>query len=162
MRYRKLGKTGFEISEISLGTWQVGGKWGEDFNKNSAEEIVHAAIDAGVNFIDTADHVGFINDPNTASESVNTQGLEFTKHYPGCGANILTVMHGHGFGSHPLQGSLNLSLPGLGFSFLKVEETSVSLFENLPDSLQYLIFFLRKGNAVVITQTDASVFGQGD
>ena len=28
MKYRLLGKTGFEVSWISLGTWQVGGKWG--------------------------------------------------------------------------------------------------------------------------------------
>ena len=33
MKYRILGKTGFNISEISLGTWQLGGKWGEKFNE---------------------------------------------------------------------------------------------------------------------------------
>ena len=55
MNYRTLGKTGFEISEISLGTWQVGGKWGASFNDQSAEEILHTAIDHGINFIDTAD-----------------------------------------------------------------------------------------------------------
>ena len=55
MNYRKLGKTGFEISEISLGTWQVGGKWGSGFDDDLAEKIIHTAIDEGVNFIDTAD-----------------------------------------------------------------------------------------------------------
>lgn len=55
MNYRKLGKTGFEVSEISLGTWQVGGKWGSKFDHNLAESIVRKAIDNGVNFIDTAD-----------------------------------------------------------------------------------------------------------
>ncbi|MBN1698019.1 MAG: aldo/keto reductase [Spirochaetales bacterium] len=55
MKYRTLGKTGFTVSEISLGTWQVGGRWGEPFNDGNAEEILHAAVDAGVNFIDTAD-----------------------------------------------------------------------------------------------------------
>lgn len=55
MQYRKLGKTGFDISEISLGTWQVGGKWGDPFSEASAEEILHTAVDHGVNFIDTAD-----------------------------------------------------------------------------------------------------------
>jgi aryl-alcohol dehydrogenase-like predicted oxidoreductase len=55
MNYRTLGKTGFRVSEISLGTWQVGGKWGEPFNENSAENIINSAIDNGVNFIDTAD-----------------------------------------------------------------------------------------------------------
>nr|WP_321415820.1 aldo/keto reductase [uncultured Allomuricauda sp.] len=55
MKYRKLGKTGIEVSEISLGTWQVGGKWGSGFNDALAEQIINEAIDAGVNFIDTAD-----------------------------------------------------------------------------------------------------------
>lgn len=58
MNYRKLGKTGFEISEISLGTWQVGGKWGDDFSHENAEKILHAAVDSGINFIDTADVYG--------------------------------------------------------------------------------------------------------
>ena len=58
MKYRKLGKTGFEIAEISLGTWQVGGRWGESFNERNADHILNSAIDAGVNFIDTADVYG--------------------------------------------------------------------------------------------------------
>ncbi|SEO86428.1 Predicted oxidoreductase [Flavobacterium sp. CF108] len=55
MLYRKLGKTNFNISEISLGTWQVGGKWGSVFNDKTADELINTAIDNGVNFIDTAD-----------------------------------------------------------------------------------------------------------
>ncbi|MDR6761470.1 aryl-alcohol dehydrogenase-like predicted oxidoreductase [Flavobacterium sp. 2755] len=55
MLYRKLGKTNFNISEISLGTWQVGGKWGSGFNDKTADELINTAIDNGVNFIDTAD-----------------------------------------------------------------------------------------------------------
>lgn len=58
MNYRKLGKTGFKISEISLGTWQVGGKWGNNFNHTTANEILNTAVDLGVNFIDTADVYG--------------------------------------------------------------------------------------------------------
>ncbi len=55
MQNRRLGKTGFDISEISLGTWQVGGRWGSGFNDELAEDILEKAIDSGVNFIDTAD-----------------------------------------------------------------------------------------------------------
>jgi aryl-alcohol dehydrogenase-like predicted oxidoreductase len=55
MKYRRLGKTGFEISEISLGTWQVGGGWGSNFDDAMAEEIINTAVDRGVNFLDTAD-----------------------------------------------------------------------------------------------------------
>ncbi len=55
LKYRILGKTGFKVSEVSLGTWQLGGKWGEKFNWNTAEAILNGAIESGVNFIDTAD-----------------------------------------------------------------------------------------------------------
>lgn len=55
MNYRVLGKTNLKISEISLGTWQVGGKWGSGFDDKNAETIINTAIDNGVNFIDTAD-----------------------------------------------------------------------------------------------------------
>ncbi len=55
MQYRTLGKTNLSISEISLGTWQVGGKWGSGFDDTKADHILNTAIDQGVNFIDTAD-----------------------------------------------------------------------------------------------------------
>ncbi|OFW54993.1 MAG: aldo/keto reductase [Actinobacteria bacterium RBG_13_35_12] len=55
MKYRMLGKTGFNISEVSLGSWQLGGKWGEKFNEKTAESILNKAIETGINFIDTAD-----------------------------------------------------------------------------------------------------------
>lgn len=55
MNKRRLGKTGFEITEIGLGTWQVGGKWGSGFDHDLAQRILEEAIDKGVNFIDTAD-----------------------------------------------------------------------------------------------------------
>ena len=58
MKYRILGKTGLKISEISLGTWQVGGKWGEPFSHKNADEILNIAVDNGINFIDTADVYG--------------------------------------------------------------------------------------------------------
>jgi len=58
MKYRLLGKTGFEVSWISLGTWQVGGKWGSDFDHSNADRILNLAVDKGINFLDTADLYG--------------------------------------------------------------------------------------------------------
>lgn len=55
MKTRILGKTGFEITEVSLGTWQVGGKWGSKFDNANADSILNTAVDNGINFIDTAD-----------------------------------------------------------------------------------------------------------
>ena len=54
MQYRVLGKTGFEISEIGFGSWGIGkGMWkGADDGESLL--TLKAAVDAGINFIDTA------------------------------------------------------------------------------------------------------------
>jgi aryl-alcohol dehydrogenase-like predicted oxidoreductase len=57
MHYRKLGKTNFNVSEVSLGTWQIGAGWG-NVSDTDAERVLHAAIDSGINFFDTADVYG--------------------------------------------------------------------------------------------------------
>ncbi len=76
MKYRKLGKTGFNISEISLGTWQVGGKWGESFDDSKAENILNTAIDNGVNFIDTADVYGEGNSEKAVGRVIKQRSEE--------------------------------------------------------------------------------------
>lgn len=60
MRYKQLGQTGLFVSELCLGTMTFGGTEGMwkhigDLNQTDAEKLVGRAIDAGVNFIDTAD-----------------------------------------------------------------------------------------------------------
>lgn len=53
MQYRTLGKTDIEISEISFGGWAIGGGWGQR-DDIAAAQAIRAAIDAGINFFDTA------------------------------------------------------------------------------------------------------------
>ena len=57
MKYRILGKTGFEVSIISMGCWGIGGQWGP-IEENQAIQTIDAAFDAGVNLFDTADSYG--------------------------------------------------------------------------------------------------------
>jgi aryl-alcohol dehydrogenase-like predicted oxidoreductase len=58
LEYRELGRTGFRISTISFGAWAIGGSdWGGADDAESMATL-HAAIDRGVNFIDTADVYG--------------------------------------------------------------------------------------------------------
>lgn len=57
MRYRRLGRTGLEVSTISFGAWAIGGSWG-DVDDEMSMRALHAAVDAGTNFIDTADVYG--------------------------------------------------------------------------------------------------------
>lgn len=55
MNLRVLGKTGWEVSEVGFGTWQVGGGWGKAFDPKKADLLLHTAFDLGINFVDTAD-----------------------------------------------------------------------------------------------------------
>ncbi|RHW42784.1 aldo/keto reductase [Neobacillus notoginsengisoli] len=57
MNYRQLGNTGIKVSEISFGTWAIGGSWGK-VNDGESLKALEAAMDAGVNFFDTADVYG--------------------------------------------------------------------------------------------------------
>lgn len=57
MHYRKFGSTGFDASEVGLGTWQFGGDWGA-INELDANAILKSALDRGINFFDTADVYG--------------------------------------------------------------------------------------------------------
>lgn len=58
MKTRPFGRTGREVSEVGLGTWQLGGtEWG-NVSDAQALETLRAAADAGVSFIDTADIYG--------------------------------------------------------------------------------------------------------
>ena len=57
MNYRRLGKTGWEVSAVSFGTWALGNQWGE-LSDATATRTVRAAIDAGINLFDTADNYG--------------------------------------------------------------------------------------------------------
>ena len=52
MHYRRLGRSGLKISEISLGSWIT---FGDQIEENNAVELLHAAYDHGINFFDNAD-----------------------------------------------------------------------------------------------------------
>ncbi|MFZ0590696.1 MAG: aldo/keto reductase [Bryobacteraceae bacterium] len=57
MTHRTLGRTGYRVSEVSLGAWQIGADWGS-VSEDDAIRLLHEAIDAGINFFDTADVYG--------------------------------------------------------------------------------------------------------
>lgn len=66
MNYRRFGKTDLQVSEVGFGAWAIGGAakvgntpigWGGT-DDNTSVKAIHAAIDAGINFFDTADFYG--------------------------------------------------------------------------------------------------------
>jgi len=57
MNFRNFGVTGPSVSEIGLGCWQLGGDWG-DVDDYTAQKVLEAAVQNGINFYDTADVYG--------------------------------------------------------------------------------------------------------
>ena len=57
MEQRQLGRTGMTVSAIGFGAWAIGGSWG-DVDDEASMRALHAGIDAGMTFIDTADVYG--------------------------------------------------------------------------------------------------------
>lgn len=54
MRYKQFGNTDLQVSEMALGTWGIGGAGWDDYSEESRLDAIRAAIEGGVNFIDTA------------------------------------------------------------------------------------------------------------
>jgi aryl-alcohol dehydrogenase-like predicted oxidoreductase len=57
MEYRELGRTGWKVSTIGVGTWAMGNSWGAVDDRESLAAL-NRAVDLGVNFFDTADVYG--------------------------------------------------------------------------------------------------------
>lgn len=57
VEYRRFGRTGWEVGEVSFGAWQLGGQWGPVDDEESVRTLL-AAYAAGVNFVDTAEMYG--------------------------------------------------------------------------------------------------------
>lgn len=71
MKYKKLGLNGPEISTVGFGAWGISGRdWGITHDKNS-KKAIHAALDSGITFIDTADVYGFGHSEKLIGEVLN-------------------------------------------------------------------------------------------
>ncbi len=68
MHYRRLGRSGLKVSEISLGAWVT---FGAQIDESTAIALMHAAYDAGINFFDNADVYA-----NGRAETVMGKALE--------------------------------------------------------------------------------------
>lgn len=81
MRYRKFGNTDLQVSEIGFGAWAIGGGamigetpigWG-DADDNTSVRSIHAALDAGINFFDTADIYGLGHSENILGKTIGKE-----------------------------------------------------------------------------------------
>jgi aryl-alcohol dehydrogenase-like predicted oxidoreductase len=80
MHYKLLGNTGLQVSTICLGTMTFGpgeGIWGKigGLGQAEADELIKASVDAGVNFIDTADVYSAGHSEETLGRSLKNLGI---------------------------------------------------------------------------------------
>jgi aryl-alcohol dehydrogenase-like predicted oxidoreductase len=89
MQFRKFGNTDLSISEIGFGAWAIGGGamignvsigWG-DVDDSVSKQAIHAALDAGINFFDTADIYGLGHSEKILGETIgkNKEAIIATK-----------------------------------------------------------------------------------
>jgi len=71
MKYRKFGSLDWNVSEVSLGCWQIGADWG-NVTEDSAQEILKSSFENGVNFFDTADVYGMGRSEKFVGEFINS------------------------------------------------------------------------------------------
>lgn len=69
MRYRSFGTTGWQVSEIGFGAWQLGGDWGDTDDAESIRTL-HHAFERGINFVDTAQMYGRGRSESVVGEAV--------------------------------------------------------------------------------------------
>ena len=74
MEFVKIGQTNMEVSRIALGTWAIGGwMWGGSDEKESVDTVL-AALDAGINLIDTAPVYGFGRSEEIVAKAIKAYG----------------------------------------------------------------------------------------
>ncbi|HEY0732282.1 MAG TPA: aldo/keto reductase, partial [Chitinophagaceae bacterium] len=83
MQYRRFGSTDLKVSEIGFGTWAIGGNamigntaigWGPSDDTTSIEAI-YAALDAGINFFDTADIYGLGHSEDLLGKTIGNKDV---------------------------------------------------------------------------------------
>lgn len=117
MRYRAFGDTGLLVSEIGLGAWQLGNvtDWADGPDQAQSLAIVHAALDAGVTFFDTA--------PNYAgghSERLLGQALEGRRDQVVVCTKFGYHPGGQNFSARAIRGSIENSLRQLRTDYLDI------------------------------------------
>jgi aryl-alcohol dehydrogenase-like predicted oxidoreductase len=129
MRHKPLGRTGLFVSELCLGTMTFGGGagiWAQigDLQQTDAERLIGQAIDAGINFIDTADVYA-----GGASEQITGQALKNLK-VPRENVVIATKVFGEtGPGANTRGNSRGHVLDGVKASLKRLQLDHIDLYQ---------------------------------
>ena len=164
MEYRRLGKTGWDVSAVSFGAWALGNQWGE-LSDETAHRTVRAALDAGINLYDTADNYGPLLGEERLGKAL---GSERPNIYIASKVGHLLYRQGHPQNyTHPLHivSACHASLHRLGTDYIDLfqchdedpphPEVYLEGFEILRDQGKIRHFGVSSGIPDVIAKFDA-------
>ncbi|WP_439617038.1 aldo/keto reductase [Shinella sp.] len=116
MRHRKFGRTGFTTTDIGFGAWQIGGAWG-DVTEADGRAALHAALDAGMSFIDTADVYGDGRSEKIIADVLKERGGQRPMVATKAGRRLSPHV-ADGYNKENLEGFIDRSLKNLGIERL--------------------------------------------
>jgi len=129
MRTQRLGSKGPEMSVIGFGAWEAGGDaWGPNESETAVIEAMHAAIDAGITWIDTAEVYG-----KGVSESLVGKALVGRRDEVLVASKVGPSPEGTGFRPQEVRAACDASLGRLGIDTLDLyqlhwpDETGVAI-----------------------------------
>ncbi len=116
MRHRTFGRTGFTTTDIGFGAWQIGGAWG-DVSEADGRAALHAALDAGMTFIDTADVYGDGRSEKIIADVLKERGGDRPMVATKAGRRLSPHV-ADGYNKANLEGFIDRSLKNLGVECL--------------------------------------------
>ena len=158
MQQRELGKSGLHISTIGLGSWAIGGwMWGEQ-DDAASEAAIHAAVDHGVNWIDTAPIYGGGHSETVVGRALRSlpasrRPLVFTKF--GVGAD--TSVNTRAAGRAQVSAECDASLRRLGVDHIDLFQLHWPAPEPIPETARACEALLKAGKIRAIGVSNYSV-----
>jgi aryl-alcohol dehydrogenase-like predicted oxidoreductase len=112
MRTKQLGRNGPELSEVGFGAWEAGGDaWGANASEAAVIDAMHAGLDAGMNWIDTAEVYG-----NGVSETIVGRAVAGSRDHVVVASKVGPAPEGSGFRPDQVRAACDASLGRLGIA----------------------------------------------
>ncbi|MDB9983221.1 aldo/keto reductase [Candidatus Pelagibacter sp.] len=127
MKYNNFSDTGWKVSEIGLGCWQIGWCWG-DVEDQDARELLNKAIDKGINYFDTSDTYGDGRSERFLGELIKSTSEKIyisTK----LGRRIRGTSYTKGYKQAPMEEFLDRSLMNIGVDCIDIVQLHCPPFE---------------------------------
>ena len=148
MKYRRLGKTGLNVSEISLGSWLT---YGNQVDEAGSMTIIHRAFEAGINLFDTADIYAAGNAELVLGKAIKDFKREEIVIATKCRGRIFQGANGVGLSRKHIIEACNASLKRLGVEYIDLYQAhSFDPEVPLEETMAAFDFLVRQGKVLYL------------